>query len=232
MIYSEETLEPQIAQLLIDYPNLVVVQSTQHFVRLHGSILVYRTYNGYTLHKTYALEIVIPIGSDDLPFVIDVDRQISQTYKHYYPQNGKLCLETDSRIRIRFINGFDLSVWMLEFVESYYFSYEYYERYGEFPFGERDHDLQGVLQTYNELLESSDDVSTYKLMRFIRDFSYRGHHLCPCGSEKRLRNCHGQAMLLFYNDNRVKKIMLDDLGKIDKELANEYERQRDRKKTK
>lgn len=218
MIYSEETLEPQIAQLLIDYPNLVVVQSTQHFVRLYGSILVYRSYNGYTLHKTYALEIVIPIGSDDLPFVIDVGRQISQTYKHYYPQNGKLCLETDSRIRIRFISGFDLSVWMREFVESYYFSYEYYERYNEFPFGERSHGQLGILQTYMDLLKTKDAAEAYRLISYINDQAYRGHNLCPCNSNLKLRNCHGQYILPFYIDIRMRMILKNDLLSINQEL--------------
>ncbi len=231
MIFTIATVTPQIAQLLHEYPNLVVVQSDSQVVHLLGQILVFRTFNDFTLRKTYTLKIIIPIGSDELPFVIDTDRQIKKDYHHRYP-NGELCMETDSKIRIRFIDGFDLIAWMSEFVEVYYFSYEYYKRFGIFPFGERAHGLWGIIQTYQDFLVAKDEVETYKLMHFIKNQVYRGHHLCPCGNEKPLRNCHGQAMLRFYKDDRIKKIMTDDLEAFDRELAEENERERNRKKAK
>ncbi|MCW3491338.1 SEC-C domain-containing protein [Dethiobacter alkaliphilus] len=128
-------------------------------------------------------------------------------------------METDSQIRIRFIDGFDLVEWMSEFVEIYYFSYEYYKRFGIFPFGERTHGSLGIVQTYQDFLKAKDEVEAYKLMHFIKNRVYRGHHLCPCGSEKMLRKCHGPAMLRFYKDARMKKIMTDDLDAFDRELA-------------
>lgn len=231
MIFTVETVMPQIEQLLHEYPDLVVVQSDFQMVRLHGHILVFRNYNDFTLRKTYTLDVVIPIDSDELPFVIDIDRQINQNYHHYY-LNGKLCLATDTQIRIRFINGFDLIAWMSEFVELYYFSYEYYERFGIFPFGERAHGSLGIIQTYQDFLMAKDEVETYKLMHFIKNQVYRGHHPCPCGSGKSLRNCHGQAMLRFYKDALIKKIMTDDLDHFDEELTKEYEHECYRKKTK
>lgn len=231
MIFTVKTVTPQIAQLLHEYPDLAVVQSDSQLVRLHGHILVFRIYNDFTLRKTYTLDVIIPISSDELPFVIDTDRQIKRDYHHYYP-NGKLCLATDSQIRIRFIDGFDLIAWMSEFVELYYFSYEYYERFGIFPFGERDHGSWGIIQTYQDFLIAKDEIETYKLMHFIKDQMYRGHHPCPCGSGKSLRNCHGQAMLRFYKDALIKKIMIDDLDDFDRELTEKNEHEHYRKKTK
>ena len=231
MNFTVDTATAQITQLLHEYPGLTVVQSDSQMVRLHGHILVFRTYNDFTLRKKYTLNVVIPIGSDELPFVIDTNRQIKQDYHHYYP-NGRLCLATDSQMRIRFIDGFDLVEWMFEFVEVYFFSYEYYERFGIFPFGERAHGSLGIIQTYQDLLMAKDEVETHKLMHFIKKQLYRGHHLCPCGSKKLLRKCHGQAMLRFYKDARIKKIMIDDLDNFDRELAEENERGSNRKKTK
>lgn len=225
MIFTVETITPQITHLLQEYPGLAVVQSDSQMVRLHGHILVYRIYNDFTLRRTYTLDVVIPIGSDELPFVIDTGKHIMQDYHHYYP-NGKLCLATDSQIRIRFIEGFDLVAWMSEFVEVYYFSYEYYKRFGIFPFGERAHDLLGIIQTYQDFLLARDEAEAYKLMHFIKSQVYRGHKPCPCGSGKLLRNCHGKAMLIFYKDTRIKKILINDLDAIDRELNEGNERKR------
>jgi len=218
MIFTNESVKPQIAQLLNEYSDLTVVQSDSLTVRLNGQILVYRIYNDFTLRKTYALDIVIPINSDELPYVIDIDRQIKPSYHHYY-SNNKLCLDTDSNIRIRFIDGLNLVTWMSEYVEMYYFSYEYYQRFGIFPFGERSHGLEGVIQTYQDLLMAKDLKETFLLLKFIKNKVYRGHHLCPCGNGKLLRNCHGQVMLRFYKDARIKKIVIDDINTIERELA-------------
>ena len=230
MIFTADTIASQITRLLQGYPDLAVLQSDSTMVRLHGHVLVFRTHNDFTLRKIYALDIVIPVCSAELPYVIDTGRQISQDYHHYYP-NGMLCLETDTRIRIRFVDGFDLTAWMLEFVEVYYFTYEYYERFGTFPFGERSHGILGIIQTYQDLLRTKEEVETYKLMHFIQDRAYRGHHPCPCDSGKSLRKCHGQAMLRFYKDIRIKKIMIDDLIVLDTEFAKERDRERNRRKT-
>lgn len=222
MTFTVENVKSQIAQLLHEYPHLVVIRSDSQMVCLHGDILVFRTYNDFTLRKTYTLAVNIPIGSDELPFIVDIGRQIRQDYHHYY-SDGSFCLATDSQIRIHYIDGFDLVAWMSEFVELYYFSYEYYERFGIFPFGERNHGSWGIMQTYQDFLMAKDEIETYMLMRFIKDQVYRGHHPCPCGSGKSLRNCHGTAMLRFYKDARIKKIMMDDLIAFDKELSEKNE---------
>ena len=211
MILSTDSARTQIAQLLQHYPYLVVVQSDSRLIRVRGFILVYRRYNGYTVRERYNLEINIPIESDMLPFIIDIDRQIKHDYPHYDHRTGKLCLATDAQIRMHYIDGFDLVAWMFDFVEVYYFTYEFRQRFGFYPFGERAHGMKGIKQTYQEWLHAKDEEEAYRLMKFIQEHEYRGHVFCPCGSRTRLRNCHGEAVLPFYNDARKRKLLLNDL---------------------
>lgn len=118
-------------------------------------------------------KIVIPIESEKLPYVLDAGNHIDCNYPHRY-LNGKLCLETDTSIRVRFVDGFSLEAWLEEFVEPYYFSYEFYQRYGEFPFGERGHDWKGIIQTYSDYFNEPDVVKTIRLMAFISDKNTAG----------------------------------------------------------
>lgn len=217
MIFTTESVKPQIEQLLHKYSNLVILESNDSLIRLQGSILVHRLLNDFSLHKSYVIDIFIPLNSAELPFVFDTDHVIEPTYHHSYT-NGKLCLETDSKIRIRFINGFNLIDWMDEFVEPYFVSYEYYQLYGEFPNGERQHGILGIIESYQDLLHAKDLNETYIIMRYIRNTVYRGHHSCPCGSKLHLRSCHGKWLLPFYNDNRIKNIMLTDLAELERIL--------------
>lgn len=231
IIFSPETVASQIELLKQKYPAMEVVYADSSSVQLHGRLHVHRSYQGFILNRTYTVDIHIPVNSERLPFVIDADGAIPPTYQHRY-SDGMLCLETDAQIRMRFIDGFDLSAWIFEYVEVYYLSYEYYSRYGEFPFGERAHGYVGVLQSFQEHLSTNDLVTTYKLIRHIAGQPYRGHAPCLCGSGHILRNCHGQSVLKFYHDNRLRQILQHELNTIEKELESAYEQRRNQRTSK
>lgn len=209
MIFSKEVAVQQVANLLHRYNGLYVNSMSEEKISLMGSITVNMSSLGFTLYKTYRVEIIIPLDSDELPYVLDVGNQIDGSYPHRYVE-GKLCLETDTNIRIRFIDGFSLETWMSEYVETYFFSYEFYQRYGEFPFGERGHGWDGIIQTYSDFFNEADGAKTIKIMASISNGKYRGHALCPCGSGQKLRSCHGPYIMKFYMDNRLKSIVRKD----------------------
>ena len=224
MILSKASAEEQVKHLLLKYTDLEVIASSPKIL-IRGNIEINRIYNDFHLHKSYLIEIIIPFDSDELPYVRDIGNHIDKRYPHRY-FDGRLCLDTDSCIKIRFLNGFSLETWMEDYVEAYYFSYEYYMRYREFPFGERAHNLTGILQTYSEFFNEPDYKKTFLLMSAISKTKYRGHSLCPCGSKKKLRNCHGQYVYRFYTDERLKSITVDDYNLIVGEIKkyNDYKK--------
>ena len=202
MIFSKEVAVQQVANLLHRYNGLYVNSMSEEKISLMGSITVNMSSLGFTLYKIYRVEVIIP-------YVLDVGNQIDGSYPHRYV-DGKLCLETDTNIRIRFIDGFSLETWMLEYVEIYFFSYEFHQRYGEFPFGERGHGWDGIIQTYSDFFNEADGAKTIKIMASISNDKYRGHALCPCGSGQKLRSCHGPYIMKFHTDNRLKSIVRKD----------------------
>ena len=82
--------------------------------------------------------------------------------------------------------------WMQEFVEPYFFSYEYYQRFGCFPFGERSHGIEGILQSFGDVFQETDNIKVCKILMFIYSDRYRDHLPCPCGSGKKYKNCCGK----------------------------------------
>lgn len=217
MNFTKESLALQLNKVFERYKNLAVVKDSHNLVRLHGSLPVDILSCGFHLCQSYMIDICIPLNSDKLPYVIDTGRSVAISYRHIY-DDGVLCLDTDTRIRMRFLDGFDLLQWLQDLVEPYFFSYEYYVRYGSFPFGEREHGCQGILQTYQELFDASSIDAAYKLMRYCCLHSYRGHHICPCGSGKRLRNCHGNTIRNFVADSRKLEILRKDLLLVGRDL--------------
>ena len=224
MIFTTESAVQQATNLLHLYNGLKVFSIDEVQITLIGNILVNRIAKGYRLFKEYKIKIVIPLGSDELPRVLDEGNQIDKNYPHRY-LDGELCLETDTNIRFRFIDGFSLDAWMSEYVETYFFSYEFYQRYGEFPFGERAHGLVGVLQTYGEIFHEIDYQKVFKIMESISTRKYRGHSLCPCGSSLKIRSCHGPLIMKYYVDDRLNSIVQKDFYRITEGILKTYEQQ-------
>ena len=228
VILTRSTLHSQLEVFFKKYPLLSIKFDKPDSVTLSGSIKVFRTHNGYTVNNSYMLDIVIPINSKEFPYVVDIGNHIDSQYPHYYASSRQFCLETDSRIALRFVDGFSLLDWVDEFVEPYYFSYEYYQRFGEFPFGERSHGTLGILEAYQDYFSTNDIVQVYKILRFVCNSPYRGHHLCPCGSKTRMRNCHGKKILPAYQNPSIMKLLQKDYKTIDryvKDEVNKHERQ-------
>ncbi len=223
MIFTKNTIKSALKPFLEKHKGLKIIEMNDNFVHLNGAILVNRIINGYTIYKEYIITIYIPINSNKLPYVIDTNNIIDPKYPHIY-SNKELCLETDSYIRLYFIDGFDLNKWMDEFIEPYFISYEYYIDYGTFPNGERTHGIIGTLESYKDIFHTDNIQQVLKIMYYIKNHTYRGHHPCPCGSKKRIRKCHGKWILPFHKDIKRKSIMLDDL-QLFETVLNLYKKQ-------
>ncbi len=217
IIFTKDTIKSSLISFLEKYKGLKIIESNDNFVHLYGTILVNRIINEYTVYKKYTITIYIPINSNKLPYVIDTNNIINSQYPHIY-SNKELCLETDSYIKLYFIDGFDLNEWMDKFVEPYFVYYEYYTDYGKFPNGERSHGIIGILESYKDIFHTNNIQQVLKIMIYIKNHTYRGHHPCPCGSKKCIRKCHGKWIYPFLKDTRRKNIMLDDLQLFEKIL--------------
>lgn len=58
------------------------------------------------------------------------------------------------------------------------------------PFGEWGHGVNGIIQYYAKLLNSGDSQVIINFLECLRSKKTKGHWSCPCGSGKRLRDCH------------------------------------------
>ena len=73
-------------------------------------------------------------------------------------------------------------------------SYSYKRDYGFFPNGELSHGDKGMLEYYSDLFSVQDNWQVLGMLKILANNNYRGHVLCPCGSNKKVRNCHGDLL--------------------------------------
>lgn len=218
-----------INRLQSDLPEFKIDTSGSDSKTIIGSLQINHVYNDFRVNESFDIEIVLP---DEYPYAIPTVREtgnkINKKYPHIY-RDGQLCLGIEGEIMLRCDGAINLKFLIDAYIVPYLFSYRYYERYNEYPFGERSHGGIGILESYAEYFDLENLKNTYDFLRYAISHQYRGHLPCPCNSSKKIRNCHGDILKRINESNSIKQILIKDLGIIDKELR-KYEQYR--KKTK
>ena len=155
--------------------------------------------------------IQIRIFNDDLPQVWEISNKIRKGYPHLY-EDRRLCLATDLEQRLYLENHTFLD-WIKEYVEKYFVSYIYYKRYGVFPFGEHSHGEKGIYEflKFNYKMDNLKEAKS--IYEYVCTKKYRGHLDCPCGSGKKIRNCHGELILELLNGDEI-EILKDNYRRM------------------
>lgn len=185
----------QINAVIEKYPSLVI-SSTKDGHEIAGTICMDKTYNDIPLYKEYPLKIVVPETFPlRLPVVYVTDNSIPVGFNHQFT-DGSLCLGAQFELFSFLEKSPSLLSYIDEIIMSYLYSAAFWGKYGVFPYGERSHGFKGIWEAFKERYNTEDDVVLIELLLYISgEKKYRGHVLCPCGSTKHFRSCHGEQIL-------------------------------------
>lgn len=110
--------------------------------------------------------------------------------RHVFPEHGNCCLGVwEEWLLTAQDHGFD--TFLTGPMHDYFVSQTYFEVDGVWPFGERSHGRLGMLEAYADLLGIALDVKLIaNYLNVLSRETIKGHVFCPCGSGRRLRQCH------------------------------------------
>lgn len=217
----------EIEKLNIDFPESTFALDDQDTSLLHVSLKVNHIYNDFPVNEFFEIDMRIPFAyPNEIPDVIEVGNKIDSEYEHRYI-NGQLCLGTNSEIILRSNGAITISYLIDSYVIPYLYSYRYYERYKEYPFGDRSHGAMGIVEAWKEAFGVKTVEEAYDIIMHVVIHTYRGHLPCSCNSGKKTRDCHpvNAELLLKLNNKSIKKILMEDLKIIQDEVSY-YERNR------
>lgn len=189
--------EPQVPQgLLADFsaavaehqPELAVTTWTDCVV-LTGNLVVSGPDGPF---DAYQIQVAIPpIFPWQEPVVFEIGGRIPKIAdRHVFEDNENCCLgvweewlfKSPDRSASSFLTGP---------LHDYFLSQCWYEATSEWPFGDRSHGSLGVLEGFCDLLGITvDRQQAVSHLKLLARENIKGHVACPCGSGKRLRNCH------------------------------------------
>lgn len=217
--------EDAIRELQSQWADASVIQDGADSTRIVFPYRLNAEYDDIPLVEDFELEILIHKDYPNIvPKVFEVSHLIPLDYEHLYSDRS-FCLGINGELLMQLHRDASLVAFIEGPVRSYLYSAMFHETYGRYPFGDRPHGSNGILDFYKERFDVEDELSAYQIMVFIAKGKYRGHLQCPCGSGIRTRNCHGDQLLSAINGFERETVILD-LGLILKDLQVQEERRR------
>jgi len=179
-----------------------------------GNLSFIVCYDGKSVKDDYDVEIEIPSDyPQNPPTAKETSHKIPRKMdNHVNPKDGTLCLGTPLAVKITFAKERTLLWFVREQLIRFLSSYSYKRDYGSFPNGELSHGDKGLLEYYSDLFSVEDNWQVLGLLKILTDDNYRGHALCPCGSNKKVRNCHGDLLREIRNYQRPYNFMEEHLS--------------------
>lgn len=124
---------------------------------------------------------------------------------HIYP-NGNFCLYPAPQERNLFPNGLTFQRFFERALIPFLYYQSHFERFGSEPWAGASHGILGILESYYHLTipntASVVDTKTYYqyLMKYVGPDvlqilrNTKAHHKCWCGSGKKVKHCHPEAL--------------------------------------
>lgn len=207
---SIEKLREQCEELTEQYTELEIEQADESFI-IDGKITFFAEYNKLPIVDSYQIRIVVPFNFPlEIPSVYETGGKIEKKFQHFLT-DGSLCLGVQTEMKEKSKNNSTVQKFVDSFVISYLYTHSYYLKYGQVPFGERGHGLEGIYEFYKEKLLVNTNSDVIEMLGFICFKDYRGHLNCPCGSQIKMRKCIHKDIIMEMKQNSFMKDYLCDL---------------------
>jgi hypothetical protein len=180
-------LEKTITEVEAEFPEL-------HFDPRGDRVIVRGTFpvvhDGEVLDR-YPVEIeLLADYPDSIPVVREVGGRIPHTPDYHMSSKGEACLFLLDERWQAYPNGTTFREFLNGPVRNYFLGQSLFRLTGEWPFGQRGHGAEGIREYYTELLGTSEVRVIVRYLECLSAKKIKGHWPCPCGSGKRLRDCH------------------------------------------
>ncbi|MNW45703.1 hypothetical protein D3C74_229750 [compost metagenome] len=175
------------------YPNIVLCfEKDKYFVR--GEINFRAQYQeNEIINVAYEVEIEIsgnyPVSP---PIARELAGDIPETFHTFL--DGTLCLGAPLAIKEKFSTDPTLVGFVENLLVPYLYSFKCLSHKGELPFGELEHNAEGILNYYMDLFHVTEPIIALRFLYLLANEKVRGHLPCPCGEGAIIRKCHAPIL--------------------------------------
>lgn len=186
-LWRGETDAEIVAALAAGCPSLrLAVEDGLHLIR--GAFNV--EHEGRFL-AGFQIEILLDVKDVlGLPTVKEVGGRIPRAPERHVNADGSACLYLPDDLAVRCREPFDILGFLDGPVRAYFLGQAGVELGVPFPLGEWGHGAEGVRQLLTAVLGFDDIKTCIKVLDTLSGKVVKGHWPCPCGSNRKIRDCH------------------------------------------
>ncbi|MEZ5736675.1 MAG: SEC-C domain-containing protein [Novosphingobium sp.] len=177
----------EIKELLKRYQPHLKADVSGDRILVHGIFLCESVLG---IFDAFDIEVIIfPEFPLTEPLVRETGGRIPRVVDRHISANGSCCIEVWEYWLWKCEQP-NFENFLLGPLRSFFVSQWHFEKYGDWPFGERSHYHAGMREAYSEMFDVPVDADFLRLVEILRGGPIKGHHPCPCGSGRRFRDCH------------------------------------------
>jgi len=168
---------------------------------------------------TFDIFILVPSAYPYcVPLLIENSEIIPRDIDWHITSKGFCCYDVDQNLTVMSKKGINLSSFIADKIYSYFANQLYKLKENKYAGSEYAHHLQGVIQYYIEQHQLTNETTVINLLTAIATkTSILRNELCPCGSNRKVKNCHlksiediktlGQEKIRFDLDNITNQVI-------------------------
>ena len=193
------------------HPGLALIRDRLGRLAVQGKIRFSMEHGGRPIEDEFDIKLEIPPDYPISPPHAYETKGKLDGFDHIF-SDGRLCLGTPVEVRARFAKQPSLLSFIEELVVPFLFAFSYKNQYGEMPFGELAHGMEGILEYYIEFFGTPKEKSIL-LLKYLADGIAPPLDQCPCGSGRKLKKCHGPRLNAL-RQHQPAQAFEDELKKI------------------
>ena len=176
-------LKKQFVDLKLLHPQLRCKEEKDK-ITISGKIEFNREWNDIPLAGNYEIKIQVTTSfPSEIPQVWETSNMVPENYSHFM-NDSTLCLGINTELAIKLQRNPSLTFFVETFVADYFYSLNFWIKYGSVPYGERSHYQEGVYEFYKEYFFVNTKEKVLSLLKTIVQKENRNtkKSSCPCGS--------------------------------------------------
>jgi hypothetical protein len=126
----------------------------------------------------------------EVPGVYEIGGRIPRILDRHVYVAGNACLFAPGERWRHWPRGAGLAAFIDGPVRSYFVGQAHFELTEQWPFGQRSHGFEGILEAYAEIIGTAEPSTIVRYLIALARRKLRPRLPCPCGSGRPIHSCH------------------------------------------
>lgn len=144
---------------------------------------------------------------ESVPVVRETGKRIPHGERHVF-MHGDCCLFVNEEKWKHYPKETTIIDFINKIVVPYFLAQSYFEIKGKWLWGERSHGAKGILEFYQEELNTKDFRVIIQFINYLAKSTIKRNRICYCGSNKKLQHCH------FLQLSKYRSVISSDTAKF------------------